>query len=34
VNVKISGNGGMPNIELKRVYDSAPASTADQEPST
>lgn len=34
VNVKISGNGGMPNIEVKRVYDSAPASAADQEPST
>jgi hypothetical protein len=34
VNVKLSGNGGMPNIELKRVYDSAPASAANQEPST
>ena len=33
VNVKITGNGNMPNIELKRVYDSAPASAASLEPS-
>lgn len=32
VNVKISGNGSLPNIELKRVYDSAPASAASLEP--
>ncbi len=33
VTVKISGNGNMPNVELKRVYDSAPASAASLEPS-
>jgi hypothetical protein len=32
VTVKISGNRSMPNIELKRVYDSAPASAASMEP--
>jgi hypothetical protein len=34
VNVKIDGNGHMPNIDLKRVYDAASSSAPESGPST
>jgi hypothetical protein len=34
VNVKIDGNGGMPSMDIKRVYDTASDSDATRAPST